>query len=187
MWLHIAFYGIAPEVGTSANMKAVAAGFLQYQNRYVKITEDEESDFVFSEELVFTDCTNNRHAEEIIGKSDLLVYNLLIPYQELETVYFRHSMVQKNIIFLIGKYYQDKFYDKTKLARTYRIAEERICTIPYSPRFQKAYENETILQYVREQQGKQTSLEAVEFTACLQQMIQAVCTCTGRKGEIYYG
>ncbi len=185
--MHVAFYGAVRHVGTSANMTVMAAGFWYYRQLPVLI-RDRETDLPCpQEEIIFTDCTNQSNAEEIIKNCNLLVLNLSIPYQELEKVYFRHSFVQKNIIFLIGKYYQNKSYELKELARQYRIPFERICVIPYSPRFQKAYENQKVLQYIKEQSKANQSYEAFEFEKHLKRALNAVVTYGNSKGEVYYG
>lgn len=185
--MQVAFYGIARCVGTTANMMTLASGLRYYQNLPVVIKDAEAEDFDRKEAIIFTDCTNRSNAEEIIRNSNLLVLNLSIPHQELEEVYFRHSFVQKNIIFLIGKYYQNKSCELKELARAYRIPFGRVCAIPYSPRFQKAYENRQILQYVKEQEKASLSCEAVQFKTYLKHALDAVITYGNSKGEVYYG
>lgn len=185
--MQVAFYGIAHCVGTSANMAAIAAGLWYYQKLPVTIRRDMTEIPCGEEEIIFTDCTNRNDAEEIIRNCNLLVLNLSIPYRELEEIYFRYSLVQKNIIFLIGKYYQNKSYELEELARVYRIPTGRVCAIPYNPRFQKAYENRQVLEYVKNQAKDKQSGEAFAFQNYLKSALKAVITYGYSKGEVYYG
>lgn len=178
--MQIAFYGTARQIGTSANMAAVEAGFMHYYKLPVKSSIFQPGRVVQTKDILLTECRNQIEVGKVIKTCDLLILNVSIPAQELEKVYFRHSLVRKNVIFLIGKYYQNKFYELNHLAREYRIPLSRICTIPYNPRFQKAYENRQVLEYVKAEKNYQD----VEFEANLKRTLDAVITYGSRKGEV---
>lgn len=177
--MKIAFYGTAGHIGTSANMAAVAAGFLHYLKIPVFV-EEEELD---AENIVLIDCSKRKDAKEIIESCELLVLNLSIPCRELEKVYFRHSLVRKNVIFLIGKYYQDKPNELEQLAKQYRIPKEKVFGMLYNPRFQEAYEKNQVLRYLK---GIKR-YEDMEFAKNLKLLLDAMITYGIRKGDMYYG
>lgn len=178
--MQIAFYGIVRQIGTSANMAAVEAGLVHYYKLPVKSSIYQTGRVGQTKDILLTDCRKRMDVEEAIKTCDLFVLNISIPAQELEEVYFRHSLVRKNVIFLIGKYYQNKFYELNHLAREYRIPLSRICTIPYNPRFQKAYENRQVLEYIKAEKNYQDA----EFETNLKRALNAVITYGIRKGEV---
>lgn len=184
--MHIVFYGTVRRIGTSANMAAAAAGMTQYLQLPVSY-ECFKTGGGLAEEICFTDCSRSNCLEQMIRSCDLLVLNLSHSYQELSDVYLRHTLVRKNVIFLIGKYIPDQLNELTKLAKQYRIAEKRICMIPYNTRFSMAYENHRILAYLNRSHFGTTSYEDLEFEKNLKHVISTMITYANRKGDNYYG
>lgn len=184
--MHIVFYGAVHRIGTSANMAAAAAGMTQYLQLPVSYecfkTGDDST-----KEICFTDCSRSKCLEQMIQSCDLLVLNLSHSYQELAHVYLRYTLVRKNVIFLIGKYIPNYSNEFTKLAKQYRIAEDRICMIPYSPRFSKAYENHRVSDYLNRHRFGTACYEDFEFEKNLKHVIGTMITYANRKGDNYYG
>lgn len=175
--MRVAFFGAEPKVGTSANMQLAAWGTLFSPLSGV------ETDILSME---FTDCKETGIAEEQLSCCDLLAVNISLNGSGLEEFILNRSFVQRNIIFLIGKYYQSQDRELERLSRWYRIPEERICPIPYNQRFKRAYESGCIPSYLKWQQ-RESSFENTEFIRCVSGMLSAMAKFGKRKGEIYYG
>lgn len=178
--MQIAFYGTARHIGTSANMAAVEAGLIHYHKFPASRRQWTPEMAEIGDEIILTDCTSPQKAHGMLDSCDLLVLNLSFPYRGLEEVYFRHSLVRKNVIFLIGKYYQNKVCELEQLAKAYRIPLSRVCTIPYNLRFQKAYENQQVLKYVR----NVASYEDVWFETNLKRTLRAIIHYGLKKGDV---
>ena len=186
--MQAAFYGIARHIGTSANMAAVAAGLVHYCGCSVFTGIPKQKNSI-SEEIILTDLTDcgcSNDAEEIIEICDLLVLNLSVPNRELEDVYLRHSLVRKNVIFLFGKYYQNRSNEIRQLAAEYRIDRSRICMIPYNPGFGYAYETHRVSNYIKYCPFA-GNYKDIQFQQQVKRAANAVLTYGNRKGEIYYG
>lgn len=177
--MQVVFYGTEPGVGTSANMQLAAFGAAVLKK---------EKGFVPGNEMQFFDCSkaDSREREKKIRACDLFAVNISLAPSGLENFFLYQSFVQKNIIFLIGKYYHSQEMELQKLARDYRISTERICPIPYNQRFKAAYESGQILPYLKWQQRENT-LENIEFLKGLKKMVWAMEKYADRKGELYYG
>jgi len=184
--LHIAFYGSVRQIGTSANMSAVAAGITQYLQLPVSY-ENMKTDARLKETMRFTDCSRSVCAEQVMKSCDLLVINLSYSFQELAHVYLRHSLVRKNVVFLIGKYIPNNSNQLKQLAKQYRISENRICMIPYNPRFSKAYENHRVFDYLNCSSIGAASYEDFDFCINLNHVINTMITYVNRKGDNYHG
>lgn len=158
--MQIAFWGIARQIGTSANMAAVAAGL----ERYAQIPDT----------FILKECGSGQWEEETIKSCQLLVVNITIPHQGMENIYLKHLPVHKNIIFLVGKYHQNQFDELKSLVRQYRIDTSGVCTIPYNMRFQKAYENRTVFTYVRNFEKTAKSCEDSLFERSLKHTVNKI-------------
>lgn len=176
--MQVVFYGTEPGVGTSANMQLAAFGtaVLKKENGFVP------------PKMQFFDCskTESREREKKIRACDLFAVNISLTPSGLENFFLHQSFVQKNIIFLIGKYYHYQKTELQKFARDYRISPGRICPIPYNQRFKAAYESGQVLPYLKWQQRENT-LENSEFLVGLKKMIWAMEKYADRKGELNYG
>lgn len=172
------FLGLEPEAGTSANMQLVLCGAAvhPYFRDEIRNGRTEFVDFGLAD----------REGWRQLSAGDLLVVNLSLHSSMLEKLYLNGSFVRKNIIFLIGKYYQNDETELRYLSRWYRIPPGRICVIPFNPRFQRAYELHKISEYLTWQQRERT-LENMELKRCLDGMLDAMVRYKDRKGEIYYG
>lgn len=170
--MNVAFYGAARRVGTSANLEVIAQGL---------------SHCVPVQEMNLFDCSHAREEEvkHWIRACDLFVINLSIPCPGLEEVCFRHSLVRENIIFLIGKYYHNNQRELIRLAKEYRMEPGRVCAIPYNLRFQKAYENRKVPEYLKQQMQAGCSCEDMEFRRNLNRTLHGILIYG--KGERYYG
>lgn len=185
--LRIAFCGIARHVGTSANLAAVAAGLSRYLQIPVFDGGFGEGAGRKEQAVWLADCGSYGQARESAPSCDLLIVNMSIPYRELDNVYFRHSFARKNVIFLVGKYYPEHSGELAQIAREYRISSSRICAIWHSPRFAKAYESNTVCEYLDSLQKDRKSYEDFNFEKHLKRAVDAVITYGNRKGEQYYG
>lgn len=186
--MQIAFYGIARQIGTSANMAAISAGFMHYLSRPSFQEDFHRKENFRKEKLIFTDFGNTAPLGLDQTPYDLLVLNLSIPHQESAYVYFRHSFIRKNIIFLIGKYHENQLEERKKLVMQYRIDPMRVCSIPYNLRFQRAYENEKVVTYVENLGKPAGSYEDFVFEKYLKHTMRTIITyADSRKGEINYG
>lgn len=192
--MQVAFYGVMRHVGTSANMAVVAAGLTYYFKipaviGHAPVVLDKAA---WEKEPVFlTDCSPPGYTEEsrmeLIESCDLLVLNVSLPYQELEDIYVRYSLVRKNVIFLIGKYYQDKSHELKGLARQLRVSAGRISAIPYHPAFEAAYVRQEVSGYIKRlAEGKNNFLD-LQFENQLKHALHTVMTYGKRKGELFYG
>lgn len=177
--LKIAFYGVARQVGTSANMAAIAAGLTHYYQIPVQISEKSEEFIEQKEAIQLMDCSRKTEAEawQIANTCDLFVINFLNPNSKLEDIYSRYSLVRKNILFLIGKYYHNSEKYFQQIAKQYRLENSRVCAIPYNIRFQSAYENQNLSEYLREQENVQRNYEDEIFQKNLLQVLQRVLLC----------
>lgn len=185
--MQIAFYGIARGIGTSANMAAVAAGMVGYF-KIQNLRSDRQSALKAADgQWILTDCGRCKDAADVIASCDLLALNISIPDQGLEEVYFRHSLVRKNVIFLIGKYYQDSPNELKQLAYRYRIPLERICVIPYHPGFAYAYDQDAVTKALPGIHKRAKSRLDWEFEQHVKRAASAVITYGKRKGEQIYG
>lgn len=183
--MQVVFYGTARHIGTSANMEAVAAGLTCYCGCTVSKGTGKRKSSV-SEEIILTDCTCSSDADEMIDICDLLVLNLSVPNRELESVYFRHALVRKNVIFLLGKYNQNQSGEIGRLSVEYRIGRSRICTVPYDPGFGYAYETHRVFDYIKNRSFTE-SCRDMQFKWQIKRTADAVFTYGKRKGELYYG
>ena len=177
MAFRITFFGTEPKVGTSANMQLAVWGTLFHSP---------PGDGRTCVPIQFSDCKKADMTEARILDCDLLAVNLSLNSSGLEEFFLNKSMVHKNIIFLIGKYYHSQERELERLSRWYRIPKERICPIPYNQRFKTAHESGRIPSYLRWQQ-RELSFENAEFTQCLKGMVSAMAKFGERKGDIYYG
>lgn len=173
------FFGLGPGVGTSANMQLAALGTDFYSSFYAGENR---------EQVQFIDCRwqDGREVFRQTCDKDLLVANISLTPFGLEEFFLNHSIVHKNIIFLIGKYHRNSKEELQYLSRQYRIPLGRICSIPYSQRFKLAYENGHILEYLNWQQQTPT-YENWVFGQSLRELLFAIAKYKNRKGEIYYG
>lgn len=185
--MQVVFYGTARGVGTSANMAACAAGLLHFFQIPVKIRSWEEPEKSQKGQVSFLDCAGQKETGGIIQSCDLLALNLSLPCRGLEEAYLKHFLVRKNVIFLVGKYYQNRLLELKQLAAWFRIPSQRIGVIPYHPGFREAYENKEILRYLKNPKGKRKSSRDYEFEKCIECAAKAVITYGNRKGELFYG
>lgn len=185
--LLIAFYGIARQTGTSANMAAVAAGLAQYQKRSVLIQPPRARTGLWTEAMALTDCTNSPHAAEIMRSCNLLVLNFSIPHRGLEKLFMQHALSGKNVLFLVGKYYKDQSDELKKLSGYYRLERRRICAIPYHPGFGRAYEENRVPSFVKNRTIMHKTHEGAAFETHLKRTACAVAAYAERKGEKSYG
>lgn len=181
--MKIAFYGIARQVGTSANMTAIATGLAHYYRIPVQISEELENsgEWEGSKNIQLIDCSRKTEEQvwQIAGMCDLFVINFLNPNPKLEDIYSRYSLVRKNILFLIGKYYHNTELCLEQIAKQYRLENNRVCVIPYNIRFQRAYENQTILNYLKQSADSDYADEI--FQKNLRQILQIMLVCLDRK------
>ena len=184
--MQVVFYGTARQIGTSANMTAVAAALTYYFEWPVLAEEAEKPGSSISKEIILTDCTCRSDAEKMINGCDLLVLNLSVPNRELEEVYLRHALVRKNVIFLFGKYFPYQSNEIKRLAEEYRMNCSRICMIPYDPGFGYAYEKRQVLDYIKNCPFA-GSYRNIQFTQKVKRTAETILTYGNRKGEIYYG
>ena len=184
--MQIAFYGIARQIGTSANMAAVAAGFTQYMKMPVTWNWDWEHSSMNKHVVCLSDCKNKLQKEQI-NHCSLLVLNLILPQSGMEKIFLEHSFVHRNVVFLIGKYHPNQSKELEQVVLKYRIDDSRICTIPYNIRFQKAYENGTVLDYIRSCRKTGRSCEDFLFEKHLKQVIKKILIYGTGKGEQSYG
>lgn len=177
--MRVAFIGAEPKVGTSANMALAVWG--TFFHPFCR-------DGTGNVPIQFLECKKNdvAKAQEKNLDCDLLAVNLSLNSSGLEELFLNKSFVQKNIIFLIGKYYHSQERDLERLSRWYRIPRERICPIPFNQRFRQAYESGRIPSYLRWQE-KDCSFENMQFGQCLRGMLLAMEKFGKRKGEIFYG
>lgn len=172
--MKVAFYGTERKVGTSANMAVIAREIALCHS----ITTVNLIDYSHGREEKFN---------SMMSDSDLLVLNISLTGSGLEKLYLRNDLVHKNIIFLVGKYYHNQEDELKKLARFYRIAPEKVCAIPYNPRFQRAYENQKVSEYLKRQLFSENSLEDTQFQMRLQDTMRTILKYGRRKGDLYYG
>lgn len=195
--MRIAFYGIMRQVGTSANMAAVSAGLAYYFKSSVLIEEAGGSKIMSArqsaapytscvplEQIILTDCRRNERPDKIIRVCDLLVLNLSIPCPESEYLYFRHLSIQKNVVFLIGKYHKNQLDELKSFIYRCRIDPMQICAIPYNLRFQRAYENQNILKYIAGYEKNAGSYEAFVFGQYLKHTVHTIMNFKNRKEEL---
>ncbi len=185
--MKIAFYGTARHVGTSANMAAVAAGFWHYLKIPAFMEAFPADTGSKIQRVSLFDCSRSADSEECIKRCDLLALNISFAYQNLEEAYFRHSLVQKNVVFLVGKYYQDRSDKLAYLAKEYRVDRSRICTLPYNTRFGYAYENQRVLHYVENWKKSKESYADLDFKKNLKHAVSTMIYYADRKGEMHYG
>lgn len=171
--MKIAFYGTAPDIGTSANMAVVAEFFRCCQEMAVKNYPQ-----IFGDDsaIIFQDYSHKKdNLWHTLEDVNLLVVNLPASDRKFETIYFKNSLVQKNVIFLFGKYFHNETDEDELLAfaKKYRVDMGRVCSIPYNPRFQQAYENHRLSAYLRQTKA---SYEDEKFKENLQDIMRAILT-----------
>ena len=155
--MHIAFLGAGRSVGTSANMAALAAGLMHYYSIPAS-TGGHRAFLPRTEGIFLSDCSDGGDAGKIIASCDLLALNVPIPLNELK-----------------------------RLAGQYRIPLGRICPIPYSPHFQRAYEGNRVMEYVKGLERAKGGYQDVFFQEHLKRAVDAALIYMDRKGELYYG
>lgn len=160
--MQIAFYGISHHVGTSANMAAVHAAFVQGCPRSLAFGQRQQEDGCHTKPPVLTKISKSGLSGAFCAY-DLVAVNLSIPCRELEEIYVLHSLVRKNVIFLIGKYHQNQKNELDFLIRHYRLDPARVCAIPYNQRFAKAYGGRNVSAYCRSISTGGGSYEDAEF------------------------
>lgn len=185
--MKIAFYGVTRQVGTSANMAAIAAGLAHYYHIPVHISDKSEEPWLIEQEehIQFMDCSRKTEAEawQIANICDLFVINFLNPNPKLEDIYSRYSLVRKNILFLVGKYYHSSEMCLEEIAKQYRLENSRVCAMPYNIRFQSAYENQNLLGYLKGQGNIRRDYEDEMFQKNLLQVLQRVLLCVEKAGK----
>lgn len=184
--MHIAFLGAGRSVGTSANMAALAAGLMHYYSIPAS-TGGHRAFLPRTEGIFLSDCSDGGDAGKIIASCDLLALNVPIPLKGMELLYLQYSIVRRNVIFLIGKYFKEKQNELKRLAGQYRIPLGRICPIPYSPHFQRAYEGNRVMEYVKGLERAKGGYQDVFFQEHLKRAVDAALIYMDRKGELYYG
>lgn len=172
--LKIAFYGTASQVGTSANMAVVAEFFRCCQKIAM---ENYPQTFGDNTSIIFQDYGHKK--DEIwnsLADVDLVVVNLPDSDRSFETLFFSNSLVQKNVIFLFGKYFHNDTNALIAFAKNYRIDMGRVCAIPYNLRFGQAYENHRLSSYLMQ---KKDSFEDELFKKNLWDVMRAILTYAG--------
>lgn len=185
--MQIAFYAAARQIGASANLAAVSAGFMHYFKIPVFLESSQASKDARPGKVFLKECGCMPQTEESFHGCDLLVLNLAIPYQESAYVCFRHFFVRENVIFLIGKYHKNQSEQIKQFARQYRVDSSRICTIPYNPRFAKAYEDRQVFSYLAGNGKTAGSCEDFVFEKQLRYTVTKFFIYANRKGEYNYG
>ncbi|MBO5372428.1 MAG: hypothetical protein J6A75_06890 [Lachnospiraceae bacterium] len=167
--MKIAFYGTAPDIGTSANMAVVR----EYLRCCWNIADIEAA-------ILFADYSNKKaQIEEILEKFDLLVMNISASDRNVERIFLENSFIRKNVIFLFGKYNHHNENALYAFAKEYRIDRGRVCAIPYNLRFQRAHEHNKIAAYLRQ---KKDSFEDEIFKKNLFRIACAISN-YAKKGE----
>lgn len=185
--MRVAFYGIARQVGTSANMAAVAAGLSCYRSEMAKCKIEGAPACRQAEPVTLTDCGGWGRAGIWTDACDLLACNLPFPCRKLEEACCSDFFVRKNVILLIAKYSAEQSGELERLASLCRIERSRICVIPYNPRFIKAYEDRAVAAYLEHCGRACGSYEDSVFWQSVMRAVRAVIYYGNRKGEQKHG
>lgn len=181
--MRVAFYGIARQSGTSANMAAVEAGLSCYRAELAKSGDARAWANRQAEAVMLTDYGNRLRAGAWMDACDLLALNLSIPCLKLDEAFLRHFLSRRNVLFFISKYSPGQSGELEKLTRRYRIERSRICPIPYNPRFIKAYENHTVPVYLAMRGQAPQSYGDLIFEQSVKRAVGAIYHYGNRKGE----
>lgn len=122
--------------------------------------------------MTFMDCSHRKgEIFQKFGYADLFVVNLSVSDRKIENIFFKHSFVQKNVVFLFGKYFHKDADALRAFAKNFRVDMGRICTIPYNMRFQQAYEHHKLPAYLLQ---KKCSYEDEVFKQNLFQTMRTI-------------
>lgn len=168
--MQIVFLGAARRTGVSSNMEALEASL-----RHCYPSE---------REVCFSDCAGRADAKAMIQSSDLLVLNFTMPCSGLEEIFLRYSIVQTNIMFLIGKYFQNRSDELKRLTTVYRIAQNRVCTIPYHPGFENAHARQNFSEYMEKILRNPESYRDEKLASHVKHVLDTIIYYGKRKGEL---
>ena len=98
--------------------------------------------------LVDTQAAENLTTKVILELADLVVVNLLQEGEQIEDFWKHYAGLEKKAVFLLGRYQEDHVYNRTNVARMYKIAKERVWVMPEYPLLSFLYEQGKIPDFI---------------------------------------
>ncbi len=105
---------------------------------------DDNTDLCF----IDTASNNNLSTKIILEESDLIVVNLCQKSSVLEDFFLNYSSLISKAIFIISHYNHHSLYTLRQISNQYKISPEFIIPIPDSERYENAYHNGYVHEFI---------------------------------------
>lgn len=115
-------------------------------------------------DAVFIDCGSRQDdcAKKVFREADICVLNMSQEEEVIGKFYSNPLDCRGKVFFLLGKYFSDAPYTRDNLQRIYRVEEDRLGAVPFSPRLHAAEQMGRIgdgVRYYIGGKGKDTEFE----------------------------